>query len=149
MPINDRIPWTSNGSSVTTVSENGEPMTLELSGRVDDKLITNLSDDEQKLVLDWIHASFMPIKTVNKKHTSYGLKHLLQHETGLYLTNNQFKHAMLLSGYYPEKPGDRNWRFRISEKSPALKRTRDDDDRIKAVGWRNFAEMRRQSGTHD
>lgn len=141
MLINGKIPWTPNGSSVTTVSENGEPMTLESEGHVDDKLITNLSDDEQKLVLDWIRVSFMPIKTVNKRHTSYGLKHLLQHETGLYLTNNQFKHAMLLSGYYPEKAGDLNWCFRISEKSPALKRTRDDEDQIKAVGWRNYREI--------
>lgn len=149
MSINDRIPWT-YGSSATAVSENGEPMTLESGGHVDDKLITNLSDDAQKLVLDWIRVSFIPIKTVNKKHTSYGLKHLLEHETGLYLTNNQFKHAMLLSGYYPEKAGDLNWRFRISEKSPALKRTRDDADQIKAVGWRNFAEaVMQKDGKND
>lgn len=35
------------------------------------------------------------------KITSYGLKHLLQHETGVYLTNNCFKSFMLKNGHTP------------------------------------------------
>lgn len=31
-------------------------------------------------------------------YTSYGIKHILQSNTGIYLTNNEFKDAILLCG---------------------------------------------------
>ena len=41
------------------------------------------------------------------------MKHLLEHDTGVYLTNNEFKDAMLLAGYRPVNPDSLNWKYRI------------------------------------
>ena len=60
------------------------------------------------------------IKTPNYEKTSYGLKHILQRDTGLYLTNNEFKDAMLLCGYEPVNPDTINWNYCISKRSPAF-----------------------------
>ncbi len=59
-------------------------------------------------------------KTVLDTHTSYGLKHILERDTGLYLTNNEFKDAMLMCGYKPTNPNDLNWCYCISKRSPAF-----------------------------
>ena len=44
--------------------------------------------------------------------TSYGIKHDFERE-GFYLTNGQFKGAMLAAGYDPEKANELNWTFKI------------------------------------
>ena len=85
------------------------------SPRFDDKLFTDLSSDEQHSVMQWIHQHCRGIQTENKKHTSYGLKHMLEGDTGIYMTNNQFKHAMLIAGFKPVNERMLNWTFRISE----------------------------------
>ena len=45
--------------------------------------------------------------------TSYGIKHDFEFATRLYVSNGQFKGAMLTAGYVPVNPGEQNWRFRI------------------------------------
>ncbi len=82
----------------------------------DMELLSDETEEVQEIVLDWIQAHCIKIKTVNKRHTSYGLKHILERDTGIYLTNNQFKHAMLIAGHMPEYEHELNWHFRISEK---------------------------------
>ena len=52
----------------------------------------------------------------------YGLKHNLQRDTGLYLTNNEFKDAMLMCGYPPVDANKLNWYYCISKKSRAFLR---------------------------
>lgn len=79
----------------------------------DDELLTDETSETVDTVLDWIAAHIVPRKTVNSRYSSYGLKHILQSHTGIYLTNNQFKNAMLLSGYMPEDQFALNWYFRI------------------------------------
>lgn len=91
--------------------------------RIDDLLITDLPYDSQETVFNWIIANYIPRKTPNRKHSSYGMKQTLTGETGIYVTNNQFKDAMMICGYEPTsysyKP---NWVFCISERSPAFHR---------------------------
>ena len=99
---------------------NGRPYTNE-NGFIDDELITSHPESEQLIVMNWIRENIRPRKSVLRKRTSYGIKHILQRDTGLYLTNNQFKSAMLLSGYEPSDPNELNWHYRISAKSPAFK----------------------------
>lgn len=101
----------------------GVPYTNE-NGCTDGALLTDLPEEEQKLVLEWIRDKIRPIKGVNIHHSSYGMKHILEHDTGIYLTNNQFKHAMLISGHEPDNARRLNWLFRISEKSPAFRGNR-------------------------
>ena len=99
--------------------KDGHPYTNE-NGHEDKALVSDLPEEQQQIVLVWIANNFRPIKSVNYRHTSYGLKHALQKHTSIYLTNNQFKDAMMQCGYYPKDVNDLNWFYRISERSPAF-----------------------------
>lgn len=97
------------------INKDGRPFTNE-----DTQLITGCSDDEVQLVLEWIKSSIIPRKTPNLNQSSYGLKHRMEKETGLYTTNNQFKDAMLMCGFHPVNERAINWTYCISEKSPCI-----------------------------
>lgn len=103
----------------------GRPITV-ISGtnsnpdEVDNKLATDLSEDELPVVLAWIRDNLYPSEHVYDGNTSYGLKHFLERATGIYMTNNQFKDAMLLCGFKPEDPDAFNWLFYIDKKSPVF-----------------------------
>ena len=80
----------------------------------------NLNSEERDILTNWIRANLRPIKSVNKKHTSYGLKHYFERDKenkGFYITNGQFKGAMLECGFKPYQEWELNWEFCISEKS--------------------------------
>ena len=99
--------------------KDGKPYTNE-NGWTDDGLITDRSENERETALRWIRENIRPRKTPLRERTSYGIKHILQRDTKLYLTNNEFKSAMLLCGYEPVDPNELNWHYRISAKSPAF-----------------------------
>ncbi len=84
----------------------------------------NLSVDQQNELLEWIKQNLVPIKSFNLKHDSYGLKHLVRFRDGKrpYLTNGQFKGAMLRAGYRVQDMNAQNWKFNISERSAAFKK---------------------------
>ncbi len=96
--IRDGIPWT-NG---------------------DDELVTALPDDVCRRILHWIRTRLCPSEKVYRRYSSYGIKHMLEEEIGIYLTNNQFKHAMVIAGYMPEDEHKLNWQFFLDPKSPTL-----------------------------
>lgn len=91
---------------------NGRPYSNE-NGYIDDGLITSHTDEEIKIVRKWIRDNIIPAKKILQDRTSYGLKHLLEHDTDIYLTNNEFKDAMLFEGYIPQNPNALNWKYRI------------------------------------
>lgn len=98
--------------------KNGRPYTCE-NGYRDDKLLVNgeydfNTHDKLSRVGDWIKENIRPGSEENTDHTSYGLKHFLEDATGVYLTNNEFKDAMLLAGYEPINSIAVNWTWRIS-----------------------------------
>lgn len=99
--------------------KNGRPYSVE-NGYIDDKLIT----DEPRVIMDatieWIQLYISPRKTPLLDRTSYGIKHILQSDTGIYLTNNQFKDAMMQCGYMPVNPNSLNWSYCISKRSLAF-----------------------------
>ncbi|MBN4083809.1 hypothetical protein JXZ92_03210 [Mycoplasma sp. CSL10137] len=99
---------------------NNRPYTNE-NGYVDDELIADIDEKKQEIVFNWIDENIMPRKTKLETITSYGIKHLLQKDTGIYLTNNQFKDAMMHCGYKPVNPNELNWTYRISKKSKAFR----------------------------
>lgn len=86
----------------------------------DTELYTDLAPEEQRVVLDWIRRNLKPRKTALMTRSSYGLKHLLEHDTKIYMTNNQFKDAMLACGFYPVDERQLNWNYCISKRSPAF-----------------------------
>lgn len=101
-----------NGRPYTTACGYGELW-------VDDGLITDLPENVQRAVYEWIETYLEPRARTDYTHTSYGLKHILQHKTGIYLTNNEFKDAMMQCGYMPSNPNEVNWNFQchIDKKS--------------------------------
>lgn len=89
---------------------------------IDKKLLADQPLEEQQIVMKWIRENIFKIQTPNYKHDSYEIKHILHGDTDIYLTNNQMKDAMYLSGFDPVKINAINWVFSISEKSPAFRR---------------------------
>lgn len=100
---------------------NGRPYSNE-NGYEDKALITDRPKEQVELVCAWIRKNIRSRKTPMLERTSYGLKHDFEHDTGLYLTNNEFKDAMLLCGYYPVDPNKLNWCYCISKRSPVFMR---------------------------
>lgn len=91
--------------------KDGRPYTNE-NGNIDDKLLTDLNAADVKKVGAWIAQNILP-STEEFLASSYHLKQLLQEDTQIYLTNNQFKDAMLLAGYQPINSNDLNWYYNI------------------------------------
>lgn len=85
-------------------------------------LVTDMANEEREKAMAWIHENILPRKSPLLARSSYGIKHLLERDTGIYMTNNQFKDAMLLCGFEPVDERRLNWNYRISEKSPAFRR---------------------------
>lgn len=82
-----------------------------------------LSDEEKERLCDWIICNIFPRKTPNHEHSSYKLKHYFEHDKGgFYITNGQFKGAMIACGFEPVNENELNWHFSISQKSPIFHR---------------------------
>ena len=77
-------------------------------------LVTN----QKQIILNWC-LSLVKIKTINKKHTSYGLKHKFEESSqGFYVTNGAFKGAMIAAGFKTQEHDSViNLCFNVSEKS--------------------------------
>lgn len=94
-----------------------------------------LNQVKQKALLEFCY-SINKIKTFNTRHSSYGLKHLFERRyrevltgtfEGSYVTNGQFKGAMLEAGFEVKDKSQLNWHFNVSEKS--IKQLDDDIER--------------------
>ncbi|MDP9458211.1 MAG: hypothetical protein M3Q49_02635 [Actinomycetota bacterium] len=70
-----------------------------------------LGRDEQAALRAWIAVAMKPARTVGPSN-SYTMKHDFETAGGFYVSNGQFKGAMLAAGYKPVKRGEQNWRFR-------------------------------------
>nr|DAZ35171.1 MAG TPA: hypothetical protein [Caudoviricetes sp.] len=100
--------------------ENGIPIvvTYHQSGFVDSELLTDEPELIQTVTKIWISWCCIPAKSKNSNANSYALKHCFERMTGIYLTNNQFKQAMLLCSLYPDCPYSKlNWDYSLSRKS--------------------------------
>lgn len=75
----------------------------------------DLTADEQAKVLNWC-KQLDKQKGINKKRTSYGLKHIFEKDN-FYITNGAFKGAMLVAGFDIADEKTINWTFNASEKS--------------------------------
>lgn len=102
--------------------KNGRPYTFECNGGIDDKLATDLDGDELFKTLEWIRKNILPSDSSYYDSTSYSLKHILEEDIGIYMTNNQFKDAMLMCGFKAVDVDELNWCFYISSESPIFLR---------------------------
>ncbi len=103
----------------------GDILAIEVHSRGESNHFDKLSEAEQEKVLAWLKANVIPRDTPLNGHTSYGMKHTLEHRTRIYMTNNQFKEAMLLCGFYPVRIDELNWHYSISKASPIFQMQED------------------------
>ena len=73
-----------------------------------------LSPKEKEALQYWIEHAIHAATKVDDQYSSYGLKYKYERETKLYVSNAQFKGAMLVAGYLPVKKAEQNWHFTIS-----------------------------------
>ena len=77
----------------------------------------------QEVLLSWIDLNFIPIRNINKKHLSYGLKQFFERsDQGFYISTHDFIKAMQENGYQAEWVSGANCAFNISEFSPCLRK---------------------------
>lgn len=105
----------------------GHPITYHAGFRydpvsIDDRLLKDESSERQEKILKWIKENIFPRKTPLLTNSSYGIKHILERQEDIYLTNNAFKDAMLQCGFEPVDYDEINWCFRISKKSPMFEK---------------------------
>ena len=86
----------------------------------DGALLGDEPEEIRSAVLAWIREQLLPSSKVDEEHSSYGLKHILQEDTGIYLSNNAMKDAMMMAGYSPVDPSEANWHYRIAKSSKAF-----------------------------
>ena len=80
------------------------------------KAIIRRSEIVKSIVL-WLDQFIVPTKTINKKRTSYNMKHIVEYYIG-YISNGEFIVAALLAGFKPQfLNSDPNVQFAMSEKS--------------------------------
>jgi hypothetical protein len=68
---------------------------------------------KRELLLRWIDLVLYPAVTIWRDTTSYGLKHAAEDDLGFYISNGQFKGAMLAAGHKPADTWEQNWMFRV------------------------------------
>nr|WP_321498254.1 hypothetical protein [uncultured Methanolobus sp.] len=77
-----------------------------------------LSDIEVKTIDNWIMENIVPQKGGKKTHASFALKTLFEESSvGFFITNKQFKEAMVRCNFTPVNKNKLNWDFRVSLKS--------------------------------
>ena len=84
----------------------------------DEAHFRDLMPEEQEKALTWLRYNVIPAEKPLDGHTSYGMKHILEHRTKIYMTNNQFKEAMLICGCFPAETDELNWHFCMRKTSP-------------------------------
>lgn len=91
---------------------------------VDKEHFIDLDTEEQDKALAWLRLNCVPGERPCGC-SSYGMKHTLERRTGLYVTNNQFKEAMMRLGLFPVEVNELNWDFCLDGRSPIFKRQKD------------------------
>lgn len=71
----------------------------------------DLGQVEKEALAYWINHAMCNAARYSQR-TSYGIKHDFERE-GFYITNGQFKGAMLAAGYQPEDASELNWMFKV------------------------------------
>ena len=74
---------------------NGAPLTTN-----DHYTLADLDPPVQRMVLEWIADNILPGNESDEIHHGT-LKHQMEYDIGVYVSGNQFKDAMLKSGYVP------------------------------------------------
>jgi hypothetical protein len=78
----------------------------------------NLTEEQQEILQDWILKNLERDNRFDLATNSYDLKHIFSDSlNGFYITNGQFKGAMLAAGYEVKDELLKNWCFNVSKRS--------------------------------
>ena len=81
----------------------------------------NLTTEQQNILIAFVSNNFIATKSINQKHTAYGLKQRFDRKH-FYITQEQFVQAMQDAGFSATTIGSNgNAVFNISERSPYFK----------------------------
>lgn len=100
-----------NGEDITSVSTWNE-----CGEHYEEKNWKDLGKEKQEIVKKWVRENLIPRKTINHRHSSYGLKHTCENMVGFYVHNDVIKKALILEGFKANTK-QLNWFFNIKEKS--------------------------------
>ena len=100
----------------------------------DEHHFRDLLPDEQRIARRWLEYNLETAKTVLPHHTSYGMKHVLERRTNVYMSNNAFKELMMLCGFFPAKADELNWRFAVKKTSPMFRCQTDGETGLPMLG---------------
>jgi hypothetical protein len=88
-----------------------------------------LTEEEREAMTVWIRERLEPTprkpRPANRLN-SYGLKHCMERETGVYVTNGQFKGGMQAAGYEAFDTDDINWTYEVRIKKPEGRKQTDE-----------------------
>ncbi len=73
----------------------------------------SVTDMEKQKELVWLIRQHCRIGKRIYPMSSYGLKSVFEKLLGVYISNGDFKEAMILAGFYPCKTKEKNHRYRI------------------------------------
>src|SRR5258706_14123691 len=76
------------------------------------RVYDTLSQEEREALRYWIEHAIQPALKADEHYSSYGLKHEYERETKLYVSNAQFKEAMLIAGNLPTRKSETNGNFK-------------------------------------
>lgn len=79
----------------------------------DPKAYDELPDELKIKLTEWIKMVYTPAATILAFNDSYTMKHRFEWFAGTYVTNGEFKGAMLAAGFMPENEHLTNWEFRV------------------------------------
>lgn len=77
-----------------------------------------INDDQVNRSKKWIQKFMKPMVSINKKYSSYQLKHGAERSTRGYISKQSFQKAALDLGYRINKCGQLNANYSIAEKYP-------------------------------
>lgn len=100
--------------------KDGHPYTTNDFGE-DFSIVSDLPEEKQKEIFDTLNRWFIKSKKTSLRHTSYGMKHWLEDAINRYITNNQFKDAMLILGFEASNYEELNWCFKVKPTEELLK----------------------------
>ncbi len=95
-----------------------------------------LTPEKKELLAYWISKAVKPASTYDA-NSSYGIKHDFEYQTGVYVSNAEFKGAMLIADYLPHDAFAQNWHFKITKTYDSRKISRD----LRRRGYRDYQSM--------
>lgn len=79
--------------------------------------MNKLTAEQVEFLQQFVVDNFIPIHSINPKHSAYGLKQKFS-RVYFYVTTEQFTCAMRNAGFMVQPIDDGNARFNISQESP-------------------------------